>query len=165
MATNTRTMDVPPEAVWDVLADASSYGDWVVGAYDIRATEGGWPSPGARFHHTQGRPPLKVQDTTLSLSADAPRHLAMEVRVRPYLVGKVEYTLEPVGAGTRVTMVERPLGGLLRLVYTPVLDLLTRGRNAETLRRLERLAVERVAARERRGAPPPGIRSAAATTR
>jgi uncharacterized protein YndB with AHSA1/START domain len=161
MATNRRMIEAPPEAVWDVLADASSYGDWVVGAYDIRGVEGGWPAPGARFHHTQGRPPLKVEDTTLALSADAPRRLAMEVRVRPFLVGRVEFALEAVGTGTRVTMVERPIGGVLSPVFNPVIDLLTRARNAETLRRLERLAVERVAARARRGARPPAARSAA----
>ena len=54
MATNERYMAVPPEVVWDVLADTSGYAYWVVGSKAIRDADPAWPRPGAKFHHTIG---------------------------------------------------------------------------------------------------------------
>ena len=45
MATNERFMAVPPQAVWDVLADPAGYGYWVVGSKLIRDAEPDWPAP------------------------------------------------------------------------------------------------------------------------
>ena len=72
MATNERFMPVPPEAVWDALADAGGYGYWVVGSSEIRDADPHWPAPGSRFHHTVGIRPLRVSDHTESLEAEAP---------------------------------------------------------------------------------------------
>ena len=63
VATNERYMPVPPEAVWDVLADPSSYGYWVVGSKQTRDAEPEWPAPGSKFHHTIGFGPLTLTIT------------------------------------------------------------------------------------------------------
>jgi hypothetical protein len=57
-------------------------------------------------------------------------------------VARVEFTLAPAaGGGTRVKMVEAPTGGVLGAVPNPGLAAAIRLRNAETLRRLERVVV------------------------
>lgn len=148
MPRNAIRVALPPEAIWAVLADARSYGSWVVGASDIRGQEGAWPEPGATFHHTQGPRflPVRVKDTTTSLVAEPRRRLVMVVRVRPWLVANVELGLAPDGeGGTRVEMLETPVGGLLRPL-APLLEVLIHQRNAITLRRLARLAAQRHAA-------------------
>jgi hypothetical protein len=56
------------------------------------------------------------------------------------MIAEVELTLEANGTGTLVTMVERPVGGIAGPIHNPVADLGLRVRNAESLRRLKRLA-------------------------
>jgi hypothetical protein len=143
MAYTERLMPLKPEDVYRVLADAPTYGDWVVGAYEIRSVEGDWPSPGSVFHHTQGRPPLSMKDVTRSLASDPPNRLEIEVLIRPFLIGLVQFTLDAQNGGTLVGMTERPIGGLLHKVHNPALDWLTKKRNDETLRRLESIAMAR----------------------
>jgi uncharacterized protein YndB with AHSA1/START domain len=137
MSLNTIHVDAPPEAVWEVLADARLYGNWVVGASTTRAVEGRWPERGAVLHHTQM---LLVNDTTTVLESDPPRRLVLEARARPLLVAHVDIRLEPEGDGTRVTLEERPTGGLMASLPEAVSDALLHVRNEETLRRLKRLA-------------------------
>jgi uncharacterized protein YndB with AHSA1/START domain len=146
MSLTTHEVDSPPEAVFAVLADPDSYGHWVVGSKEILAAEGNWPTAGATFHHTQGTVGINLKDTTSVVEAQPPHHLVLEVRARPWIVSVVELSLEAVGQGrTRVRMYEHPTGGLARRVWNPVLDRLMHTRNAESLRRLGRLAAERAA--------------------
>jgi hypothetical protein len=137
-------MDATPEAVFAVLADAGSYGEWVVGSKEIRDAEGHWPDPGATFHHTQGKGPVVVKDTTSVIESQKPAHLVLEVRARPFIVSVVELSIEPLGTGRcRVTMYEHPTGGLVKPVWNPLFDRGMSARNVECLRRLEKLAAER----------------------
>ncbi len=140
MSINEQTFSTPRARVWEALADPHGYGHWVVGSRDIRDVEGHWPEPGSTFHHTQGFGPVAlVKDTTTVLECDEGRRLLLEVRLRPWLVGHVELTLHDAGAGTRVRMVERTQGGVLRPLK-PLLDRAYKPRNVESLRRLEKLA-------------------------
>jgi uncharacterized protein YndB with AHSA1/START domain len=157
MAENHVYVDAPPDAVFDVLADAPSYGDWVVGASRIRAVEGDWPEPGTKFHHTQGAFGVGLKDSTTSIAANRPRQLVIEVRFRPFMIGKVEFRLRPRGRGTHVTMIEYPIGGPVAKLNNPLIDRALWARNVETLRRLRRLSEQRAA---RNGAIP--ARAAAA---
>lgn len=134
------------EEVWAVLADPSAYEDWVVGASDIRDADPSWPAPGSTFHHTQGVPHVGLKDSSSVIESEAPRRLVLEVRARPLLINIVELTLEPApGGGTAVRMFERPKSGPLARVWNPLLDRMQHARNAEGLRRLTKLAVERSA--------------------
>jgi uncharacterized protein YndB with AHSA1/START domain len=152
MAENHAYIDAPPDAVFDVLADAESYHYWVVGSSEIRAADADWPQPGSKFHHTQGFYGVGLKDDTVSIAANRPRQLVMEVRFRSLMVGKVEFRLRPRGRGTHVTMIEYPLSGPIARINNPLIDRALWARNVETLRRLRKLAEERAATRD--GAEP-----------
>jgi uncharacterized protein YndB with AHSA1/START domain len=143
MPVNEIHVDAPPEVVWSVLAEPRTYDEWVVGASDIRAAEQEFPAPGATFHHSQGMGPVTIEDTTTSLAADRPHRLSLLVRVRPVMIGRVDFELVPEDGGTRVRMHETVVAGLLAPLHNPLLDLALKARNAETLRRLRRIAEER----------------------
>jgi uncharacterized protein YndB with AHSA1/START domain len=140
MAVTRHEVPVPPQDVWAQLADPHGYAFWVVGAAAIRRVEGDWPQPGATFHHTQGRLPLKLRDTSTVLECDEGRRLKLEVRARPLVVAHVEITLEPTTTetgdeGTTIVMREELVGGTAKLLgplNEPALLL----RNEETLKRL-----------------------------
>ena len=140
MAVNEAHIDAAPSAVFDVLADPRTWSDWVVGASEIRRVEGRWPRRGATFHHTQGVGPLSLKDTASVVQSRRPSRLVVEVRGRPFIVGRVELRLRSMDGGTQVQMVERPIGGWISKLYNPLLDLLLQVRNGESLRRLKRLA-------------------------
>lgn len=141
MATNERFMPVPPEAVWDALADAGGYGYWVVGSKEIRDADAHWPQPGSRFHHTVGVGPLEISDHTESLEARRPSLLRIRAKARPLGTAQVTLTMTPQDGGTRVRMSENPDGLTSWLTLNPLLQVLTKGRNAESLMRLEELAL------------------------
>lgn len=150
MSVNETTIDAPPQAVWDVLADPPSYEDWVVGNTGIRDHDRRWPAPGTEFHHKIGVGPLHVKDKTVSLEATQQQRLVMNVRVLPAGHGIVAFELSPSGSGTLVRMEERPAGGPVRWIW-PALEPLVKLRNAETLRRLKSLTESRHRAGAARG--------------
>lgn len=145
MATNERFIPVPPEAVWDVLADADGYGYWVVGSKLIRDADAGWPAPGTRFHHTVGAGPVKVSDHTESLEARRPELLRIRAKARPLGTATVKLELRRADGGTLVRMTETPDGLASVMALNPVVHVLTRVRNAESLMRLEELALRQAA--------------------
>jgi uncharacterized protein YndB with AHSA1/START domain len=141
VATNTRFMPVPPEAVWDVLADAGKYGYWVVGSKVIRDEEPGWPEPGTKFHHTIGAGPITLSDHTVSLEAQRPTLLKIRAKGRPLGTATVTLKMHPRNGGTVVQITENPDGVFAPLALNPVLHVATKLRNAESLMRLEELAL------------------------
>jgi uncharacterized protein YndB with AHSA1/START domain len=140
MSVNETYVEAPPEAVFEVLADPFSYGHWVVGASKTRDADADWPRPGSAFRHIQGFFGIGLSDDTKVVSANRPRTLVLEARVRPFAVNKVELRLIPRGPGTTVVMVEYPTGGLARKVRNPLIDAALWLRNVEALRRLRKLA-------------------------
>lgn len=140
MARNSIAVEAAPEIVFGLLADPPSYALWVVGNKNVRGSDPSWPSPGSEFHHTLGVGPLVTKDKTVALEAEPPRRLVMDVRGRPFLRATVTFDLVPEGTGTVVTMEEQPRGEPWQKLWNPLLDGLTHLRNAETLRRLKRLA-------------------------
>jgi len=145
MASNERFMPVPPEAVWAALADPGGFAYWVVGSKEVRDADPHWPAPGSRFHHTVGVGPLEVKDHTVSLEADPPRRLRIRAKARPLGTAIVTLELHREDGGTRVEMHENPDGVTSLLAVNPLIQVLVKGRNAESLARLEELALERTA--------------------
>lgn len=145
MATNERFMPVPPQAVWDALADPGGYGYWVVGSKEIRDADPDWPAPGSKFHHTIGFGPFEVKDHTVALEANRPYCLRLRAKARPLGTASITMTMTPRDGGTLVRMTENPDGLTSFLVINPLVHLLTFGRNAESLMRLEELALRHVA--------------------
>ena len=134
-------MPVPPQAVWDALADPAGYGYWVVGSKEIRDAEPGFPAPGTKFHHTIGFGPLTLQDHTEVIEAVEPKFLRLRAKGRPLGTAKVILRMTPVDGGTSVEIEEDPDGSYALLRFSPLLQVATKVRNAESLMRLEELAL------------------------
>jgi uncharacterized protein YndB with AHSA1/START domain len=141
MATVHRFMPVAPETIWDVLADPGDYGDWVVGSKAVRDADDGFPAPGTRFHHAVGIGPLTVRDHTEVVDADPPWHMRLRAKARPVGTATVVLELAPADGGTHVRMSEWPDGAFALLSLNPLVHVLIKLRNTESLRRLERLAL------------------------
>jgi uncharacterized protein YndB with AHSA1/START domain len=140
VATNERYMQVPPEAIWSVLAEPESYAYWVVGSKVIRDAEPEWPAPGSKFHHTIGAGPIKIADHTVAIDSEPPRLLRLRAKGRPAGTATVTLEMIPEDGGTLVRMTENPDGVFALLSLNPVVHLITLGRNSESLMRLEELA-------------------------
>src|SRR6188472_2881403 len=98
MVSVTRYAVAPIERVFEVISDPRTYPDWLVGAREIRSVDEDWPQPGSRFHHRVGLVgPLTIPDSTSSVEVEPPTRLVLEVRARPLVKGRVEFTLASVG--------------------------------------------------------------------
>jgi carbon monoxide dehydrogenase subunit G len=135
---NESFIDAAPEQVFAVLADAESYGYWVVGAKTIRYADPTWPQPGSRLHHTLGFGPFTLKDNTKVLIADHPRRLVLEARGRPVGIAHIDFTVTAEGSGSRVQLREWLVEPKVLARFNPLLAPLVRLRNSETLRRLAR---------------------------
>ncbi|HSI80726.1 MAG TPA: SRPBCC family protein [Solirubrobacterales bacterium] len=140
MARNQTHIGASPERIFEVLSDPDSYGYWVVGSERIRGAEPDFPKRGARFHHTVGFGPFKINDHTQVLDLDPPRLLKLRARARPLGTAHVTLEIEPEGDGSRVTMIEDPGDAMTSLVFNPLTHLLVRRRNVKSLDRLRELA-------------------------
>ncbi len=124
-------------ALFDVLRDGFSYGDWVVGTRTIRDVDDGWPAEGTRLHYTVGYGPLRHDDVTRSLSYVPDERLELEAQAWPMGTAKVVLRAEDSGDGVKLSIEEWPDKGVAARLHNPVLDLLVKVRNGETLRRWE----------------------------
>jgi uncharacterized protein YndB with AHSA1/START domain len=132
-----------PEAVWSVLAEPGSYGDWVVGTDHIARADAAWPEVGSALEYRIGVGPAKLGDRTSVVEADPPRRLVLRAEVQRLGAYLVTLELEPAGAGTHVVMEEGPIEGIVDALHTRLSDVALRRRNDVALRRLKRLAEER----------------------
>ena len=136
-----RTVPVPPDRVFAVLADGWTYSDWVVGTVHIRDVEESWPQPGSRLHHKAGPWPLSLHDSSQVVSMTPDKELTVRAGLWPLGEACVKVTLEPVGtSATLVTMEEEFDAGPLLFLRNKINDLLLHRRNIESLRRLADIA-------------------------
>lgn len=133
-------IEAPPAEVFAVLAEPTTYPDWLVGAKQIRDVDDRFPEAATEFHHTVGAGPVSVDDSTEVLEVHEPERLVLRVHAGP-LHGVVELLVLPSPKGTEVRFRERPIGPLA--LTTPALRPTLQGRNAESLRRLRELVEER----------------------
>ena len=143
MARNEISITAPPEDVFAVLRDPRSYSRWVVGSREVRASDEAWPERGTAFDHTVGTGPFGLKDHTVVEEVDPPHLLRLKARARPFPSATVTLRLAREGTGTRVTMIEDPAFPLGSIAIGPLGHAAIRVRNAESLRRLKRLAEER----------------------
>ena len=130
-----------PEQVWSVLADATTFADWVVGCKEIRDVEGPWPAVGSKIHHTVGAGPATLDDTTSVVESETNHRLVLRARARPAGIASVHLTIDARrGGGSVVLMEEEVAEGPASHVPDAVTDTLMHPRNVECLRRLKRLA-------------------------
>jgi uncharacterized protein YndB with AHSA1/START domain len=146
MSRNSILIDAPAEIVFDILSDPPSYQIWVVGNKAVRGYDRSWPTPGSEFQHKVGLGLLAIKDKTIAVESDPGHRLVMVARALPFIRATVSFTLDTEGPGCRVTMEEHPRGNPWQALWNPLIDRLTGLRNAETLRRLKRLAEVRAGA-------------------
>lgn len=139
-------MPVPPQAVWDALADPYAYRYWVPGSKHVRDADADWPAPGSKFHHTVGAGAFEVSDHTESIEADPPQRLKLRAKVRPFGTASVTVEMTPKDSGTVVRITENPDGVFRPLGLVPPLQVFSLLRNAESLMRLEEIALRKAAA-------------------
>lgn len=144
MATSRIDIDAPPERVYDVLADPTTYPEWLVGARRIRAADPRFPAPGTSFDHAVGGGPVEVKDSTTALAADRPHRLELKVRARPIGTGRVVFTIEERPGGCAIRFDETPIGGPAALLG-PITDPIARLRNDRSLAALKRFVESRAA--------------------
>jgi hypothetical protein len=77
------------------------------------------------------------------LEAERPGLLKLRAKGRPLGTATVTMRMTPEDGGTTVEMVEHPDGPYVVLNLNPLLHVMTRLRNAESLMRLEDLALRR----------------------
>jgi hypothetical protein len=108
-----------------------------------------WPAPGSWFRHHSGVGPAAVGDHTTVLAADPPAELVLLAAFGPLGAAEVRLRVAPSATGSLVTLEERPVSGPLAAVRgARLLDLAIQARNAESLRRLRRLAEAGASRRE-----------------
>lgn len=140
-----RTIKARPDDVWAVLADPTTYPDWLIGAQLVRSVDGDFPRPGSDFHHEVGpNKELTLPDSTTAIEAERPRLLALKVRARPFLEAIARFELLEVPDGTELVLGEQPVGPFR--FAAPVLRPLVAARNARSLAKLAELVEARSAA-------------------
>jgi uncharacterized protein YndB with AHSA1/START domain len=145
MIESSRRIPVPADRVFAVLADGWSYADWVVGAAKTRDVDAGWPAVGTRLHHRVGLWPLQLDDVTVVRAVEPDRLLELDGHLWVLGTARIRFRLEPTGDGTLVRMEEHVDTGPGALVPDAAQALFIRPRNAETLRRLERVTLHQPA--------------------
>jgi hypothetical protein len=140
MAVNYRRMSCAPEQVFAVLADGWLYPTWVVGASRMRAVDDEWPSVRSAIHHSVGVWPALLNDATVMLEWDPPRHALLKARGWPAGEAHVAIDVQPRGDGCLVRITEDMVAGPARLVPRFLSDAAIHTRNRETLHRLAYLA-------------------------
>lgn len=134
----TRRFPVPVAAAWAVLSDPRTYPRWLVGCVDIVEVDDAWPEPGTAFRHRVGLAgPITTEDTTSVEAVEAPHHLHLEARARPFGRAHVEIEVRAAADGCEVAMREGMLNPLKPL--TPLAQPLVTARNRESLRRLSEM--------------------------
>ena len=146
MATVTAHMKATPQEVFDVLADGWRYSGWVVGASHVRAVDAAWPEVGSHLFHASGVWPVALRDETKVESVQPGHKLVLTARGRPLGEARVEIVIESDGEGAIVTLSETPVSGPGEWLHNPLLDLILRRRNVETLARLTAMAERRTEA-------------------
>jgi carbon monoxide dehydrogenase subunit G len=138
MAENEIEIQAPPDRVWAVLADPERYGDWVVGAQNVRDADANWPAVGSKLHHSTGVGPLRVDDETSVEASERPKRLVLLAKVGVVGAFRVALDLRATPAGTTVRMNEEPVAGLAD--HVPGTDSAIRTRNEFSLARLKALS-------------------------
>jgi uncharacterized protein YndB with AHSA1/START domain len=143
MAPVSIDVDAGPEAVWAVLADAPTYGEWVVGTKEIVRADEHWPEVGSLLEYALGVGPISVGDRTVVLEAAPPRLLVLRAELQRLGAALIRLELVPRPGGTRVVMDEAPVEGIVEKLHTRLSEAALEQRNRVALDRLKRLAESR----------------------
>ena len=134
-----RHVAASPAEVFALLADPTTYPQWLIGASEIRDHDDTWPAVGSKFHHLVGMKPFVLADSTEVIAVEPDRSLTLHVRARPFVSAIAAFTITGGPDGSVVCIEEEPavrtIGNVVRPVFDPVIHL----RNHRSLRRLAAL--------------------------
>ncbi|MET9724057.1 SRPBCC family protein [Streptomyces zaomyceticus] len=139
MAVRHQLIRRPPQAVWDVLADPTLYGEWVVGPSESTPLDRSWPEVGSRLRYTVRLGPWATDGTTTVRHAVAGRELELEAAVKALGTARIFLQLRPWGEETLVVCDEHPLRGLGGTLHNPVSEAAIQLRHRGMLARLARV--------------------------
>lgn len=140
MSENIIRVDASVDKTWQILSNGDLYDKWVVGAKNVRRTEGDWPDDGAKLHHTVGVGPLNLKDETTVESSDPDnKRLELRAKFRPLGEAHIVIDLRSESGGTEITMREQLVAGLGSKLPKQLTNRMLEARNAEALRRLKNL--------------------------
>jgi uncharacterized protein YndB with AHSA1/START domain len=104
----------PPERVWERLVDGPRWRDWSPGTDWMVVEDGLAPGRLVTIKRKRGR-----QTAFRIERAEAPRHFALLLTFGPVASLRIAWTLEPDGAGTRITQTIETGGRLRRWLTDP----------------------------------------------
>jgi uncharacterized protein YndB with AHSA1/START domain len=143
MAQRQQLIKCPPDRVWQVLADGSSYARWVVGTQEILDIDPAWPDVGAALRFQVGLGPLHFQDSCAVRICEPGRRLELEAKAEPFGTARIAFTLIPWSEHTLVLLDEHPLLGVGARLQGPPSELALHLRNRRILGNLAREALKR----------------------
>jgi uncharacterized protein YndB with AHSA1/START domain len=143
MAARQQLVKCPPHQVWQVLADGSSYAQWVVGTQEILHVDPAWPAVGAALRFQLGLGPLHFQDSCVVRICEPERRLELEARAQPFGTARIAFTLIPWAADTLVILDEHPLLGPGARLQGPPSEFILHLRNRRMLGNLARVAIKK----------------------
>ncbi|RKE17352.1 SRPBCC family protein [Streptomyces sp. TLI_171] len=138
MAQRQRLIEAAPEQVWDVLANARSYAQWVVGTQDVLDSDDDWPAVGARLGFRVGVGPATFEDTCVVRICEPLHRLELEAAAKPLGTARIAFGLIPWAEHTLVLLDEHPLRGLGARLENPLTELALHLRNRQLLGNLAR---------------------------
>ncbi|MFF9689989.1 SRPBCC family protein [Streptomyces sp. NPDC014623] len=158
MAVRNRLIARSVEDVWAVLADATLYGDWVVGTSESRPAEGEWPRVGSSITYTVRLGWWSASGRTVVRRCEAPGVLELEADSGRLGTARIAVEIRPWGENALVIIDEHPLRGPAGSLHNPVADALIQLRHRSMLARLadvvEKAATHtREPVRQRSGSP------------
>jgi hypothetical protein len=115
----TRMIEARPDAVWDLLADSTTYGDWNPAVIDIE----GPIELGSTVRLVSVASPKRTFSVTVAEMAAPHRMVWSDGMPLGLFRGNRTYLLEPDGDGTRFTMTEEFSGALSSLICRSIPDL------------------------------------------
>ncbi|MEU7604374.1 SRPBCC family protein [Streptomyces sp. NPDC041003] len=139
MAVRNQLIHRPPQAVWAVLADPASYGEWVVGPSESTPLDQAWPEVGSRLRYTVRLGPWSTEGVTTVRHREAGRELELEASFKSLGTARIFLQLRPWGEETLVVCDEHPLRGVGATLHNPAIEVLFQLRHRGMLARLARI--------------------------
>ncbi|MFD7911956.1 SRPBCC family protein [Streptomyces sp. NPDC059752] len=136
MAVRNQLIHRPPQAVWAVLADPTSYGERVVGPSESTPLDQAWPEVASRLRYTVRLGPWSTEGVTTVRHGEAGRELELEASFKSLGTARIFLQLRPWGEETLIVCDEHPLRGVGGTLHDPAIEALLQLRHRGMLARL-----------------------------
>ncbi|WP_030245865.1 MULTISPECIES: SRPBCC family protein [unclassified Streptomyces] len=143
MAVRHRLIRVSPSAVWDVLADGTRYGEWVVGTSESHPVRGQWPHKNAAIRYRIRLGPVQLDNETVVRHCEEGTHLELEAKAGALGTARIAIELRPWGEHCLVIVDEHPLRGAGGRLHNVGFEALIQLRHRTMLARLARLCEDK----------------------